>query len=88
MTPIIRLITIIVIFLSVVSALDMYSKPFNKNIENIAKWSVYNLELEAFSYCKKRMNEKVAYIGSNMILVGSYMGKKYSFRMEKCIKKL
>ena len=85
MTPIVRLIIIISISLTVLNVLNMYSKPFNKNIENIAKWSVYNLELETFSYCKKSSNEKIAYLGFKMILVGSYTGKKYSFRMEECI---
>ena len=88
MAPIVRVITVVIIFGLVSSMVFNYSKSYNKNLENIAKWSVYNLELEDFGYCKKRKNEKISYVGSDIIILGKEVDGKYSFRMQKCIEKL
>ncbi|MCZ0741819.1 hypothetical protein ACOV11_11755 [Vibrio natriegens] len=48
------------------------------------RWFAYNLEMEKFSYCDVDENQKVAYLGSNKIVVGQEQGDTYKFKVRDC----
>jgi len=88
MTPIVRMVTFISAWTLSLSLLNNYSEPYNAVLENVAKWSIYNLESELFSYCEKEKNERVSYIDSDLILISKLVNESYEFKITKCNKKL
>ena len=52
------------------------------------RWFAYNLEMEQFSYCDVHKMQRVAYLGSNKIVIGNEHEGGYTFSVQDCETKL
>lgn len=61
---------------------------YSEKIASITKSFAYTFEMEQHSYCKLLKDEKVAYLGGDLIVTGTYSNGSYTFSVTRCEKDL
>lgn len=57
---------------------------YTNQLETIAKWYAYNIEMEEFSHCQLTKGEKVRYINKAIIVIGYKENESYKFKTDVC----
>ncbi|WP_318404743.1 hypothetical protein [Photobacterium leiognathi] len=78
-----RMFGVIVLFSVALSFLGD-NKGYMDATSNFTRWFAYNLEMEQFSYCDVDEKQKVAYLGSNKIIIGKEHEGVYTFSVRDC----
>lgn len=57
---------------------------YTNQLETIAKWYAFNIEMESYSHCYKDEKQKVRYVNKSIIVVGEKVADTYKFKTTKC----
>lgn len=83
-TILVRITTFLCAWILILNVLNNYSEPYSKKLERVAKWSIYNLEAELFSYCEKEDTQRISYVSSDIVVISEEVDGEYKFEMQKC----
>lgn len=63
-----------------------YSQKYSEKIIDITRWYAFNMEMEEFTYCQVPDGVRVAYLGSEQIVLATSNEQNYQFNVATCEK--
>lgn len=84
-TLIVRFV-LLILLIGIALEFNQKNEWYTSPLGNFSKWFAYNFEMEKYSYCDLKNNEKIAYIDSNNIIIGLMEDDNYMFKQSTCNK--